>query len=145
MGNISPRSVDLHNGNLKSSRSNLKINNDVKDLIDKYEINNIEELRKILETAKKYDDISYEFHVFKIFALGYILTTTDSSSHDVGINQSAIINEYIRLNNYLLINKNSTSTLKRKKNKIIANYAFKATGCEKYKLPEDRLCKVTLE
>lgn len=145
MGNASPRYIEQRGSNLKSSRTNLKINPTLKKLINNYEPNNVEQLKQILETADKCDDISYDFHVFKIFALRSVLTNNDDSTHDVGINQSSIINEYIKLNNFLLINKNTSSSLKQKKLDIISHYAYKATGDKSYNIYNNRLSKVVIE
>lgn len=135
MGNTSPRSMDLYNNNLKaSSKLNIKINNDVKSAINKYKIGDIESLTELLDMAKNCDDTSYEFHVFKIFSLYTMLITQDNYLHDIGINQSTIINEYIKLNNNITLHKNSDHYVKRKKVKKTLEYAYKATGDENYNI-----------
>lgn len=142
MGNMSPRTAELYNGNLKSSRKNFKINDEVKDLINNYKVGDSKQLNEILEVAKKHDDMSYEFRVFRTFAAYNIIINNEDYTHDLGNKKSMIIDEHIKLNNSILLNKNSVSSIKRKKAMTASMYAYKATGDEKYNMKDNTLTDI---
>lgn len=145
MGNMSPRTAELYNEGLKSSRKNFRINNEVKDLINNYESGNIEQLEHILKIATKHNEMSYEYKVFRTFAVYDMIMNNESHKHDLGNKTSEIVDDFLKINNSILINRNSQSAVKRKKACIASEYAYKATRNEKYKISAHKLIDVSID